>query len=182
MHPHPCAPTHGIRSPWDHLRWYIKRLGERWRTALESNLITLVDTQHDNIQRGTPQYEHLAVIGRQWNVLAKPDRKIGLSWGCESIKHRRKAGGERTFDVKCRPKAISSPCSSACLIVLSRANPLAAIHSLPAQKARRKLFDSQSTTRSSKPWTHGSTTCKYTKFNNVRTDTTSVGGKGVTMS
>ena len=61
---------------------------------LESNLITRVDTQHDNIQRGTPRYEHLAVIGRQWNVLAKSDRKIGLLWGCELIKHRRKAGGE----------------------------------------------------------------------------------------
>ena len=94
MHPHTRAPTHGIRSPRDHLRWYIERLGERWRTALESNLITLVDTQHDNIQWGTPRYEHLAVIGCQWNVLAKPDRKIGLSWGCELIKHRRKAGGE----------------------------------------------------------------------------------------
>ena len=46
------------------------------------------------IHRGTPRYEYLAVIGRQWNVLAKPDRKIGLLWGCESIKHRGKAGGE----------------------------------------------------------------------------------------
>ena len=71
---------------------------------------------------------------------------------------------KRTFDVKYRPKAISSPCSSACLIALSRENPPAAIHRLPAQIARRKSFDSPSKVRSIMPWTRGSTTCRYPKF------------------
>jgi len=43
-----------------------------------------------------------------------------------------------TLDVKYRPKAISSPFSSACLIALSREKPPAEIQSLPAQIARRK--------------------------------------------
>jgi hypothetical protein len=47
-----------------------------------------------------------------------------------------------TFE-KYRPKAISSPCSSACLIALSRENSPAETHSLPAQIVRRKSFDSQ---------------------------------------
>ena len=69
-----------------------------------------------------------------------------------------------TFDVKYRPKATSSPSSSACLIALSRENPPAAIHRLPAQIARRKSFDSLSNVRSIVPWTRGSTTCRYPKF------------------
>ena len=103
--------------------------------------------------------------------------RLGYCGDVSQLNTEERREGKRTFDVKCCPKAISSPCSSACLIVLSCANPLAAIHSLPAQKAHRKLFDHQSTTRSSKPWTHGSMMCKYTKFNNVHTDTTSVGGE-----
>ena len=64
----------------------------------------------------------------------------------------------RTFDVKYRPKATSSPHSSACFIALSRENPPAEIHSLPAQMARRKSFDTLST---DDPRTRGSITCRY---------------------
>ena len=101
--------------------------------------------------------------------------RLGYRGDVSQLNTEERREGKHTFDMKCCPKAISSPCLSACLIVLSRVNPPAAIHSLPAQMARRKSFDSQLTTRSSKPWTCGSTTCKYTKFNNVRTDTASVG-------
>jgi hypothetical protein len=73
-------------------------------------------------------------------------------------------GMKRTFDVKYRPKAISSPSLSACLIALSRVKPPAEIHRLPAQMVRRKSFDSLSKVRSITPWTRGSTTCKYPKF------------------
>ena len=82
----------------------------------------------------------------------------------------------RTFDVKYRPKAISSPRSSACFIALSCEKPPAEIQSLPAQIARRKSFDSLSMTRSIEPRTRGSMTrsieprtrgsmtCRYPKF------------------
>jgi hypothetical protein len=69
-----------------------------------------------------------------------------------------------TFEVKYRPKAISSLCSSACFIALSRENPPAEIHSLPAQIVRRESFDSLSTARSIDPRTRGSMTCRYPKF------------------
>jgi hypothetical protein len=68
-----------------------------------------------------------------------------------------------TFEVKYRPKAIS-PCSSACLIALSRENPPAEIHSLPAQIVRRKSFDTLSTARSIDRQTRGSMTCRYPWF------------------
>ena len=71
---------------------------------------------------------------------------------------------KRTFDVKYRPKAISSPFSSACLMALSRVNPPAEIHRLPAQIVRKKSFDSLSKVRSTMPWTRGSTTWMYSKF------------------
>ena len=116
------------------------------------------------IQQATPQYR----TPRDYRASVECSREAGQEdraiVDVSESSTQQKGQEKRTFDVKCRPKAISSPCSSACLIALSRVNPPAAIHNLPAQIARRKSFDSQSTTRSTMPWTRGSMTCKYAKF------------------
>ena len=56
MRPHTESVPHGITYSGISSTWER----QRWRTALESNLITLVDTQHDNIGYSAAANHHAA--------------------------------------------------------------------------------------------------------------------------